>query len=401
MQVLDFNEFNIFENATVNTNILLLAKSRYSHNTKACAVLLKTLNGLQFDTYVKNNSVLLSNLNSDVWIILSKESQKIKEKIEKKGIPLAEWDISIFRGIITGFNEAFIINKKKKDELIGVDPNNKKIIHPVLRGKDIKRYSVNFADYWLINTHNGYINVPRINVEKEYPTIFQYLKQFEKDLKVRQDQGVHWSNLRNCAYLDEFKKKKIVWGNLTVHSQFALADENFYVNAPSPFITPGDKYLLAVLNSTLGDWYIRQLGVTRNAGYFEYKPMFVEKLPVIKPDERIRKIIEICVDYILFLNKSEFEYQNKKLISSYFDQLIDGMVFELYFKDEIKKAGRDILKYLTELQPIIDDMSDEQKMQVITKTFNELYDKNHPVRQNLYYMDTIEEIRIIKGLDQN
>jgi len=77
------------------------------------------------------------------------------------------------------------------------------------------------------------------------------------------------------------------------------------------------------------------------------------------------------------------------------------MVFELYFEDEVKKAGRDILKHLTDLTPITDDMSDEQRIQIITKTFNELYDKNHPVRQNLYYMDTIEEIRIIKGLDQN
>jgi len=408
IQVLDFNEFNIFESATVNTNILLLGKTNYTGKTHACAVLLKSLNELNFDTYVKKNIVSLSNLRSDVWIILSKESQKIKDKIEKKGIPLTEWEISIFRGIITGFNEAFIINKKKRIELINLDPNNKNIIHPVLRGKDIKRYTINFADYWLINTHNGYKNVPRIDVEKDYPTIFQYLKQFEKYLKVRQDQGAHWSNLRNCAYLNEFKKKKIVWGNLTVHSQFALADENFYVNAPSPFITPGDKYLLAVLNSTLGDWYIRQLGVTRNAGYFEYKPMFVEKLPAIKPSERIRKVIETCVDYILFLNKSDFEYQNKKLTSSYFEQLIDGLVFELYFEDEIKKAGRDILKYLTNastslstsLTPITDDMTDEEKMESITQTFNELYDKNHPVRQNLYYMDTIEEIRIIKGLDK-
>jgi len=76
------------------------------------------------------------------------------------------------------------------------------------------------------------------------------------------------------------------------------------------------------------------------------------------------------------------------------------MVFELYFKDEIKKAGCDILKHLTHLTPISDDMSDEQKMQIITSTFNELYDQNHPVRRNLAGMDEIEEIRIIKGLEK-
>lgn len=86
---------------------------------------------------------------------------------------------------------------------------------------------------------------------------------------------------------------------------------------------------------------------------------------------------------------------------SYFEQIIDGMVFELYFEEELKEAGRDVLKYLTDLKPITDDMSDEQKLEIIESEFNRLYDKDHPVRNNLFYMDSIPEIRIIKGLDKD
>ena len=109
----------------------------------------------------------------------------------------------------------------------------------------------------------------------------------------------------------------------------------------------------------------------------------------------------VLAEYLTHLKSIENNSIGYPVISSYFEQLIDGMVFELYFEEEIKKAGRDILKYLTNFTPITDEMTDEEKMQIITKTFNELYDKNHPVRQNLKGMDEIEEVRIIKGLDRN
>ena len=98
----------------------------------------------------------------------------------------------------------------------------------------------------------------------------------------RSDKGDTPYNLRSCAYMDDFSKPKIVWGNLSLKAAFAKAPAGMFINAPCVMITPFSDYLLAILNSKLGDWYIRQLGVTRNGGYFEYKPMFVEQLPVPK-----------------------------------------------------------------------------------------------------------------------
>lgn len=219
--------------------------------------------------------------NSSSWTILSNVEQSIKSKIDAIGIPLKDWNVSINYGIKTGFNDAFIISGEKKDELIAADPKSAEIIRPILRGKDIKRYGINYADLWLIVSHNGVkeSGIPRINIG-DYPAIKHHLDYFYDKLEKRADKGDTPYNLRNCAYMDDFSKPKIMWGNLCLYSQFSYTEDDYFINAPSPMIVPGSKYLVAILNSKLADWYIRQLGVTRNGGYFEYKPMFIEKLPV-------------------------------------------------------------------------------------------------------------------------
>ena len=219
--------------------------------------------------------------SSENWTILSAVEQSIKRKIEQSGKKLREWDISIYRGILTGYNDAFIISGEKKDELITADPRSAEIIRPILRGRDIKRYGTSFADLWLINVHNGVKDkeLPRVMVEN-YPVIKAHLDEHYAKLAKRSDKGDTPYNLRNCAYMDDFSKQKIVWGNLCLSAQYAMAEPDVFINAPSPMIVPGEWYMLAILNSRLADWYIRGLGVTRNGGYFEYKPMFVDKLPV-------------------------------------------------------------------------------------------------------------------------
>ena len=221
-------------------------------------------------------------------MILSPVEQSIKRKIESVGVPLKDWDISINYGIKTGYNDAFIISGAKRDEILAECNTEEErrrtdeLIRPILRGRDIKRYGYEFADLWLINTHNGIKEkgIPRIDVEKDYPAVKKHLDEYWDKIEKRADQGDTPYNLRNCAYLDDFFKPKIVWGNLNLRASYAVAQAGMFVNAPCPMIVPADEYLLRILNSKLADYYIRNLGVTRNGGYFEYKPMFIEKLPV-------------------------------------------------------------------------------------------------------------------------
>jgi len=175
---------------------------------------------------------------------------------------------------------------------------------------------------WLINTHNGVKEqgIKPINIQ-DYPAIKNHLDKYFPELEKRQDKGDTPYNLRNCAYMDDFSKQKIVWGNLNLEASYSIAPEGFYVNAPCPMIVPAYKYLLAILNSKLADYYIRNLGVTRNGGYFEYKPMFVEQLPVPRISEKDQTALNELVDVIL-LKKVQYSHE--------IERKIDEIVFKLY-----------------------------------------------------------------------
>lgn len=249
---------------------------------------------------------------------MSPIEQSIKAKIEKIGTPLKDWNINIYRGVLTGFNDAFIISGEKRKEILAkcksVDERKRTddLIRPILRGRDIKRYEYNFADLYLINTHNGVKdkNIPRIDI-KDYPAIKNHLDEYWDKISTRADKGDTPYNLRNCAYMDEFNKPKIVWGNLNLSATYTLAPAGMMINAPATMIVPASESLLCILNSKIADYYIRNLGVTRNGGYFEYKPMFIEQLPV--PQNIDEKLFE--------------EFSNKELNN---EEEIDRKVYELY-----------------------------------------------------------------------
>ncbi|MCB5020476.1 restriction endonuclease, partial [Streptococcus mutans] len=158
--------------------------------------------------YIKQNTLQISFNKDDSWIILSPIEQSIKHKIESVGTPLKDWNIRINRGILTGYNEAFIIDKAKRNELIEQDPKSAEIIRPILRGKDIRRYSYDFANKYLITTYNEYtdsneIKHPSININ-DYPAVKKHLDCYWNEINKRQDKGDTPYNLRRCAYMDDF-----------------------------------------------------------------------------------------------------------------------------------------------------------------------------------------------------
>ena len=271
--------------------------------------------------FVKQTATIYAFTSSESWVILSPIEQSIKSKIEAVGTPLKDWGVNIYRGILTGCNEAFIIDEAKRAEILencqdtAERERTEQIIRPILRGRDIKRYGYNWAELYLIATHNGYGTVPRIDI-KDYPAVKKHLDEHWAEISKRSDKGDTPYNLRNCAYMDDFNKPKIVWGNLSLNAAFAKAPAGMFINAPCVMITPFSDNLLAVLNSRLGDWYISQLGVTRNGGYFEYKPMFVEQLPVPKPLKQISSDADIYELYGLTESEISFIEKEKHGLSS-------------------------------------------------------------------------------------
>ena len=263
---------NVFDTVTVNTNILTMKRSGQDP-------LLGADVRQETQQFPPTEWTPVTLLDGTPVLVLSGVEQGLKSKMEAAGTPLKQWGVSIKYGVKTGYDKAFIVDDSTRSVLITKDSKFPEIIKPILRGRDIERYNANWAGLWLIDTHNGYGNVPAVNIV-DYPDVQEHLHSYYPQLEKRQDQGKTPYNLRSCAYHERFGEQKIVWGNLNNHAKFAYAPAEMFVNAPSPFLTPYRPYLLAMLNSKLLDWYFQLIGVERDGEYYEYKPMFIERLPV-------------------------------------------------------------------------------------------------------------------------
>ena len=266
--------------------------------------------------YIKQNGVEGCRFDSsESWVILSEIEQRIKTNIEAVGTPLRDWDIQINYGIKTGFNEAFIINGEKRKELIAQDPKSAEIIRPILRGRDIKRYSYEFADLYIITTF------PSLKIDIEsYPAVKQYLMSFGYDrLKQTGEKGARkktnnkWFETQDSiGYWEDFSKQKIVYSNMCSEPSFYL-DENGFLTNQKCFILTGEylKFLIAFFNSTLFKYTFWDNFPVLGAKGRELSKIFMIEIPVIKPP----KEIEIKISNLL----DSQNYEN-----------IDKLIYELY-----------------------------------------------------------------------
>ena len=322
--LIDFAGIKVFDTATVDVNILLYAKEKSTFNTQACIVKDKELKELSL--YVRQHAQTTQFKNADSWVILSDIEQRIKAKIEAIGTPLKDWDIQINYGIKTGFNDAFIINGEKKAELIAQDPKSAEIIRPILRGRDIKRYGYEFADLYLINTHNGVKEkgIKRIDID-DYPAIKAHLDSFYQQLEKRQDKGDTPYNLRNCAYIEDFSKQKIIWKIIGNELAFCIENGNFMINNACYLLTGNHlEYIVAFLNSKPIKWFSLQTNMNKtgvgdmqvgaqNISLFpipipkaQYEQEIINLLKISdyqKVEKLINEIYQLSEEEIIFIEK--------------------------------------------------------------------------------------------------
>lgn len=312
------------------------------------------------------NLIPQSKLSKEAFIFGDDALLKLKSKIEQVGTPLKEWDIAIYRGVLTGYNEAFIIDTQTKEMILNSckDESERertaKLIKPILRGRDIKRYSYEWANLWLINTHNGYTSqngeqIPAIDIN-DYPALKKHLDSFYPKLEKRADKGKTPYNLRNCAYLEDFEKEKIVYSEIVREPQFYLDEDKFYAEATS-FVLTGEnlKYLIALLNSKFISFVFKTFyagGGLGGEGY-RYKKKFLEHLPVpkiTKENQNLADELVNLVDTILVIKSCHTEASaevsqniNNRDISlnaqydkdtSELQSQIDNLVFKLYNLNE-------------------------------------------------------------------
>ncbi|MBS9780588.1 MAG: Eco57I restriction-modification methylase domain-containing protein, partial [Moraxellaceae bacterium] len=330
IKLLDFAGFKVFESATVDTNILLLGKSENQENTQALHFKDDYQKGDDLTKYVDNNAITNRFTDSDTWAILSPIEQSIKAKIERIGTPLKDWDINIYRGVLTGYNEAFIITGEQKDELIRQDPKSAEIIKPILRGKDIKKYAYDFADLWLIATFPA----KNYNID-DFPAIKRYLQSFGKKLKQtgetyldengekqksRKKTSNKWFETQDqIAYFEEFEKEKIVWNRIASEKNFGFIDGGIYIQDSMHFFTSKDlKYICCMLNAKLYR-FLLNLIIGNAAGGNAGNADNVTNLPLIQGTQNLITIAEQII-----------EQKANNQDTTALEKQVDNLVYELY-----------------------------------------------------------------------
>ena len=324
--LIDFAGVKVFESATVDTNILLFSKSSNKHET-VCAVTNKQNKDSvkNLSDFVKQTSSVCDFATSDSWVILSPIEQSIKRKIEAVGTPLRDWKINIYRGVLTGCNEAFIISGKKREEILQncatEDEKNRtaELIRPILRGRDIKRYGYEWADLWLINTHNGIKGkTPPIDIN-DYPAVKQHLDRYWDKISKRDDKGVTPYNLRNCGYLDDFFKPKICWKAVGRNLTFAIVEAGTFLTAPASFIQAGqyNEYIMAFLCSSVGKYFIYQNSDTTGAGDIMLNIQSLIKFPIPICETEIQHLSEL-------VRQQSLNYRPDR------QQVIDLLLYNIY-----------------------------------------------------------------------
>ena len=321
LQLLEMGK-DVFENAIVDTNILIARSGKSDENCKA--VDMDRLSDKAFPPE-ENFWVPLCPKGEKPWSVLPVIEQSIMDKMEAAGIPLAEWDVKTNIGVITGYNNAFIIDNETQEALIAADPKSAEIIKPVLRGRDIQRYQAEWAGLWLIDTHNGYDYVPAVNID-DYPAIKNHLDKFYPNLEKRYDKGQTLYNLRNCAYHAEFSKEKLFWIDLTDHGRFAYdADETFCVNTVYMVSGQSIKYLCAILNSCLITWFMKNTALTSGMGVTRWIRSSVETIPIPKIAAAKQRPFILLVNRILKAKAADPAADVSALEGE-----IDRLVYQLY-----------------------------------------------------------------------
>lgn len=394
----------IFESATVDTNILTIQNTNYKNQLNGGIVTqsdqLTDLANLQLHA--------MSYLSEDAWTVMNASKQTINEKINSKGKPLSEWKVNIYFGIKTGYNEAFIIDEAKRKELVNSDSKCDEIIRPILKGREINKYVSNWEnDYiifipWHYPLHNdseivGASELAEKKFSKNHKSLYEYFESHKEGLlkRNRAETAIRyeWYALQRCAatYKGEFSKEKVIWKRIGSQLRFSYSNSEIYC-LDSTCIATGEKikYLTALLNSKLCNYQLFENAPKTGMGDLIISVQALEPLHVYYPNDNEEMIFNYFIDLILHLKKH-------KKTSSFFEQLIDAMVYELYFPEEIKVAGAEVLKYLTNIHEFKEEWSDLKKLEVIEKVYKELSNPNHPVSIAMFKMDTIEEIRIIEG----
>ena len=413
IKLLNFEDTKIFQTATVETNIILFKKEPFEGTLQSVAIKTDYSIGTSINEYLNKNAIVLSELPEDGWIILPKQDYDIKSQIARKGKQLKDWDVEFYRGFLTGFNDAFFIDAAKRQELIAEDSTSEEIIKPLLRGREIRKYGYSFNENYVIFTRRGFD-------VKKYPAITNHLKLFKQKLEPKPtdwDNNLKWEGRKpgdykwydfqdNIAYYPVFEKEKLVWLAISDKPAFALDTNRMYVTAPAYImnsLNDCNKFLLTCLNSKVMEWYLDKVSSSTGQGTNQWSKIFVEQLPIPEPpNKNIQIKFETLADYLIFLNEEikppVNPYTDNASIAAVFEDVVNIMVYELYFEEHMKQEEIDVLQFVNEKTFPALGKDEKANAEIIGKVYKWLQEQENPIR-NRVILSNIRSKDIIRRIN--
>ncbi len=406
LAVLDFGMAQNFGAATTYTCITTLVKGESDKTIESCYASDDRLAMADPAAYFESNKVELE-VGPSPWVILSPERQRIKEMVEVQGVPLEKWDISIYRGVLTGFNEAFYITNDQKEAFCREDPRCEEVLVPLLTGADIKRYGADWDGTWMISTFPSkdlrFDALPK-PIQSRLGTFRTQLTPKPKDWiggtwKGRKSGSYEWFEVQDSiAYAAEFAKPKIIYQEIAVALPFVLDDSGkmfmdttcFMITSPTESLA----YLISLLNSALFRCCFRGNFPEYSGNACRVKKIFVDKIPIRKPGDGDAERFEPLVGLVQFARKSGDEMR-----ATFLEDLIDSCVMECYFRDHM--ADRDLL-FHDQLRPLLEGYDSKSSKEAQTSFLHKFYETvnapAHPIRNQLIRLtaDSPDLLAVIK-----
>jgi TaqI-like C-terminal specificity domain/Eco57I restriction-modification methylase len=387
--IVNIEDSQLFGNAIVNNAILSYAKEVYALSAKVVSATMSP--NQSFSDFVDSRSYQYEQADfprNRKWALLAPREMNLMKRIEHGNKTLEQLKVKIRLGLATGQNDAFIIPVKKANDLIERDPRSRELIKPVLRGRDIHRFHYQLPELRILLTKNG------VNVA-EYPAIYGHLDSFGEAFKKRGAKGQHWTNLRACAFFDDFAREKIVWIELSDTGRFALCNEEVYLLNSAYFMIPpvgiSSEYLLGILNSKVIHFYLHNIAESSGMGTARWFNKDVKEFPIAVAIDQ--KPIAMVSSY-LTLARTQFskilvdEFVRDEWVVVFLEELNDALVLELYFPTEFRDANISFASYVSRDFKPIEGMKGADAFNYILELVSSIKSRNNEIRQNLKLMDT-------------
>ena len=336
-------------------------------------------------------------LSADGTPLESSDVLNLLAKLRGAGTPLSQYvQARPTFGLKIGRSEAFVVDSATRDQLIAEHPASADILKPFLHGRDIRRWQVVRPDSWLIFAYR------RIEINR-YPAIRKHLEKYRSALSKRAGRQKWYELPASKSDAEHFTQTKLVCPNSYDHQTFAVDTEGFYCGDTCYLIPTEETWLCGLLNSRAVEWFYSQASNQLTGDYLRARSRYMQEIPIPDLTSTQKAVIGKIVDYLIYLqgqpttSSGDLAHARDFIMLKYFERIIDGLVYESYLREELHHGDKQFFKpLLDERLPQIEEIRGD-KMFALQEIFERLYERTHPIRRNLFFLDSVKSIRIIEG----